>query len=227
MRERMVALGATVVLGCLLGGCPMMNTDGQANNNANANDNTNNNGTPNPSGEDPATFQVQGTTATMIGTIDGTTPAAVQQLIANNPQVTMIILQNVPGSADDDANLQASRMVRQAGLDTHIPAGPGVASGGTDFFLAGVNRTMDAGAIVGVHAWQDENGSGKTQKDANPNWATSPEHQSYLQYYTEMGIADPNGFYCYTLDAAPPVDIYNMNAAEKNQWGMCAPNPCP
>ncbi len=176
---------------------------------------------------DSASFQVQGNTATMTGTIDCATPAVVRQLLAANPQLATIVLANVPGSADDDANLEAARLVRQAGINTHVPAGPGVASGGTDFFLAGVIRTMDAGAVIGVHSWQDENGSGKAQKDSNPNWATAPAHASFLQYYQEMGLADPPGFYCYTMDAAPPAGIHNMTLQEKNQWGMCSPNPCP
>ena len=187
---------------------------------------------PTPMGDctpanDSASFEVQGNTARMTGTIDCTTPAVVQQLLSANPQLTTIVLVNVPGSADDDANLAAARLIRQAGINTHVPAGPGVASGGTDFFLAGVIRTMDAGAVIGVHSWADGNGSGKAQKDSNPNWATDTAHASFLQYYQEMGLADPSGFYCYTMDAAPPTGIHDMTVQEKNQWGMCSPNPCP
>ena len=176
----------------------------------------------------PATFTVDGTTARMFGTIGPTTPAAVQDLINRNPNLTTIVLVNVPGSEDDNSNLQASRLVRQAGLATHVPAGAGVASGGTDFFLSGTTRTMDPGAVIGVHSWEDNaNRSGSDLKNANPNWATDPDHTLFTDYYREMGLADPEGFYCFTLQAAPPENIYNMTSAEKNQYGMCSPNPCP
>ena len=60
-----------------------------------------------------------------------------------------------PGSLDDTSNLIASRLVREAGLATHVPAEAEIASGAVDFFIAGRARTADVagGARLGVHTW--------------------------------------------------------------------------
>ena len=91
---------------------------------------------------EPATFEVQGEQAVMIGVIDGTTPDEVQDLIDAHPNVTTIVMQDVEGSADDEANLVAARLVHQHGFHTHVPADGLIASGGVDFFLAGTTRTV-------------------------------------------------------------------------------------
>ena len=62
-------------------------------------------------------------------------------------------MQNVQGSVDDEANIAAARLVRERGLNTLIPGSGMIASGGTDFFLAGVKRTVQPGAKIGVHSW--------------------------------------------------------------------------
>ena len=47
-----------------------------------------------------ATFEVEGETASMYGVIDHTTPAVVQWLIDEHPEVTTIVMIDVPGSDD-------------------------------------------------------------------------------------------------------------------------------
>lgn len=233
------ALLLVASLGCTMTGADQpndpTNNDNQATDDQPSNDNNNDASVPDLGDrfvgdeldESPAAFTVEGNAAIMSGVIDGTTPDVLADLVNNNPDVTTIILANVPGSDDDDANIEAARFLRQTGLNTHVPTGPGVASGGTDLFLAGVRRTTAAGAVLGVHSWQDDLGSGKEQKDASPDFETDPVHVFYIDYYQEMGINDPAGFYCFTLDVAPPDDIYNMTADEMNTYGMCSPDPCP
>lgn len=166
-------------------------------------------------GEDtPASFEVFDTTAFMTGVIGASTPCRVDELLRDNPDVDVIVLEDVPGSQDDEANLVAARMVRAAGLDTAVFAdAPGVASGGTDFFAAGVERLAEPGATFGVHSWATGDGiqGGDLPRD-------DPEHRRYLDFYDEMGI--PQDFYWFTLDAAPADDIYNMTDAELEQYGI-------
>ncbi|WP_052056445.1 hypothetical protein [Colwellia psychrerythraea] len=88
-----------------------------------------------------------------------------------------------------------------------------VASGGTDMFLAGVNRTIEAGARLGVHSWSD--GSGKVALDYPRD---HQEHIKYLDYYSVMGI--PADFYWYTLEAASAENIHWMTAQEIAQYGI-------
>ena len=159
-----------------------------------------------------ATFEVTGELAIMRGVIGATTPASVLELAFMNPGVRTIVLVNCPGSIDDVANVRAGRYIRQLGLHTHVPADGEVASGATDLFLAGNNRSADPGALFGIHSW-----------DGGPVPATDlPEdheaHRLYLDYYEEMGI--PGEFYWRTLSAAPPEGIHWMTEEELERFGF-------
>ena len=164
----------------------------------------------------PVTFAVEGQRAIMSGYVDGSTPNRVDALLADHPNVTMIVMPYVPGSDDDFSNLSAARKIRSAGLATCVPSTGLVASGGVDFFVAGVNRSAADGAQVGVHSWAT--GDGTQGKDVPKD---SSEHQLYLSYYDEMGISQD--FYWYTLEAAPADDIYWMTQIEIKTYKL-APN---
>ncbi len=101
----------------------------------------------------PAEFAVSGAEAEMTGIIDGTTPGRVLQLFADHPEVDTIVMVDVLGSADDEANLEAALLVRDRGVTMVVPADGEIASGGTDFFAAGKRRIVESGAFVGVHSW--------------------------------------------------------------------------
>ncbi|MFT5530530.1 MAG: hypothetical protein ACI91O_000543 [Candidatus Poriferisodalaceae bacterium] len=79
--------------------------------------------------------------------IDSSTPDAVRALLEDHPQVTTIVLGFVPGSADDEANLEAALLIRDAGLATHVPADGQVASGGADFYWF----TLEAAPAESIH----------------------------------------------------------------------------
>ncbi|MCK0069449.1 EF-hand domain-containing protein [Kordiimonas laminariae] len=157
-----------------------------------------------------AEFDVQGSTAVMTGTISASTPARVLELVIEHPEVTTILLGRVPGSVDDEANLRAASYVRQFGLNTKLASNSVVASGGTDFFLAGVERSVSPGAMAGVHSW---GGPGYEGKDVPRD---DEQHQSYLEYYREMGI--PAKFYWFTLEAAPVEGVHWMTSAEFKKY---------
>lgn len=159
-----------------------------------------------------AAFDVEGHTATMSGVIGPTTPGKVLELVLQHPEVEMIVMLDVPGSMDDGANLRAAQYVRRHGLATSIPANGEVASGGTDFFLAGVSRTAEPGARFGVHSWS---GAGEQGADVPRD---DPEHQKYLDYYREMET--PEAFYWYTLEAASADDIHWMTRDEIDRYGV-------
>lgn len=154
-----------------------------------------------------AKFTVDGSEATMTGVINSATPADVRDLLRDHPEVTTIVMADVPGSIDDVANLEASLLIREAGLNTHLNAGDAVASGGVDFYLAGVERTFEPGASFGVHSWADA--AGTEGKDIPRD---DPQHLLYLDYYDQVGIAQD--FYWFTLEAAPADDIHVMTPAE-------------
>jgi len=146
-------------------------------------------------------------TVYMNGVIGSDTLAVMQTLFSTYPQIKTLVMQNVPGSMDDEINLLASMEIRNRGINTHIPADGMVASGGSDMFLAGVKRTIADGAKIGVHSWDD--GSGKAALDY------PREHQAhviYLDYYKAIGIT--TDFYWYTLEAASAENIHWMTTEE-------------
>lgn len=160
----------------------------------------------------PVSFEIEGNKAIMRGTIGSSTPYRVMELVFFHPEVETIIMTDVPGSVDDDSSLRASRMVRTHGLNTHVPSDGEVASGGTDFFQAGVQRTCGKGALFGVHSWAEFGAEGTDYP------RDSEEHSMYLDYCDEMGI--PQSFYWYTLEAASAEDIHYMTSDELVEFRM-------
>jgi len=160
-----------------------------------------------------ASFVVDDTTATMTGVINGRTPDRVATLIEDHPEVTTISMLYVPGSMNDESNLEAARLIREAGLSTHVPDDGEIASGGVDFFCAGVTRTAEGGALFGVHSWAA--GGGLEGGDLPTD---DPQHSLYLDFYNEMGI--PSEFYWFTLEAASADSIHWMARDELDDYGL-------
>ena len=101
-----------------------------------------------------------------------------------------------------------AKWVRKQGLNTHLTKNSDIESGGTDFFLSGVNRTMEEGALIGIHSWKDAISKAEA-KDIPRN---SPEHNLNRNYIEEM-LGD-DSFYWYTIYAAPADGMYFMNNDE-------------
>lgn len=167
--------------------------------------------------EEMSVFTIEGTTAHMSGVISKDTIRQVKKLIKNYPNVTLINMVNVDGSIDDDANLIASRLIREAGLNSHVAKDGHIASGGTDFFCSGLQRTVEEGAKIGVHSWAGDgvNNAALLPKD-------DPEHRKYIDYYKEMAMPDPEGFYFFTIRAAEADGMHYMSRAELIQYGLIA-----
>jgi len=137
-------------------------------------------------------------------------------LIRQHPEVKILVEGKISGSIHDAVNMQTGRLIRKAGLTTHIGKDSTIASGGVDMFCSGLKRTMEDGAKVGVHSWSDEEGTeaGNLPED-------SPLHKDQIDYFTEM-LGSPVGkeFYFYTIHAAPAGKIYQMNRAEMESFQM-------
>lgn len=171
-------------------------------------------------GDDYDAFQIEvvGRQFVAEGVIDETTPAIVEAAIADNPDISELVLEWVPGSADDDSNLRAARMVRASRLTTIVPEGGLVASGGTDFFLAGARRIIGPDACVGVHSWASEDGSGEGSTQGRDVPKGDEAHSPYLSFYAEMGIS--KDFYWYTLDAADVDAMHWMSRRDLQRFNM-------
>lgn len=166
-------------------------------------------------GDEVATFyfkenQQSRDTIYMRGVIYSNTLEDIKSAFDSNPQLTTLVMEDVPGSIDDEVNLLASREIRKRNINTYIPDSGMVASGGTDMFLAGKRRDIHETALLGVHSW----GGGDLEALEYPR--DHEEHEKYLDYYVEMDI--PTDFYWYTLEAAPADSIHWMTFYEIGKY---------
>ena len=136
----------------------------------------------------------------------------VKNFFNDNPHVDTFVLKKMPGTIDANMNMRIARDIRRRGLKTHLESNSYIASGAVDLFLAGTQRTMECGALIGVHSWS----SGKHYYPAKIGH--DPEQKKHEKFLTEMGI-DPS-FYAFTRDAALPHDIYYLKMEEIRRFGL-------
>ena len=91
----------------------------------------------------PLRFEVEGTKAVMTGDLTRNAPERIRSLLDSHPNLELIELLDCPGSLDDWAALEASRLIREAGINTLVPEKGEIASGAVDFFIAGVERQVE------------------------------------------------------------------------------------
>ena len=122
--------------------------------------------------------------AELVGLTDRASPRHFERLLRDHPGITVLKFVEAPGTDDDRANLALGRMIREAGITTHVPKGGSVRSGAVELFLAGAARKIDEGAEFAVHSWIDIHG-----KQPHDYAIDARENRIYLDYYREMGMA--------------------------------------
>ena len=152
--------------------------------------------------------------AVLVGTTNAATPGQFAALLNAYPGLRTLDLVEAPGTENDRANLEVGRMIREAGLDTRVPAGGSVRSGAVELFLAGVRREVEDGARFAVHSWRDNRG-----REARDFAAGAPEHRYYLDYYREMGMSDEGArsFYAMT-NSVPNARARWLDAQDMRGW---------
>lgn len=152
----------------------------------------------------------------MNGASATNTPYHFDNIIRDYPNAKLLIMQDCPGSDDDDANLLAARKIRAAGLSIHATATSELASGAVDMFFAGVKRSMEPGAQFGVHSWTD----GKNEATDFPKGHS--EHQPYIDYFKEMGLTqqEAEDFYYFTIYIASSNDMHWMTEEEIHKYKL-------
>lgn len=152
-----------------------------------------------------------------------------RRFLRENPDVHTLVLGKMSGTQDLVTNTKIARLIRKRGLNTHLNAGSYIASGAVDLFLAGERRTMDCGALIGVHSWRQATPDDALIRGAeiSPRTVGVDRHQaSQERFLTEMGV-DP-AFYVFTREAAPPDDIYLLKTEDINRFGILTePSYCP
>ena len=162
---------------------------------------------------DPA----EATTAYAYGSTDGGSYLDVERWLDAHPQVDTIVLRHVPGTLDMQRNVDIARLIRARGIDTHLEHDSFIASGGVHLFLAGKTRSMECGAAIGVHSWQNTDG------DTPESLGFDPAEPYMTDFHTEMGI-DP-GFYGFSRDASPHEAIYILRPEEITDYSLLSA-PC-
>lgn len=177
----------------------------------------------NPSSTQFGIFEVQldETTVIMDGEISSSSLNDFNQLLQNHPSINRIEIVECGGSTDDEINLQLSLKVHQQGIEIHLNDNGLIASGGVDFFLAGVKRTKGSNTQIGVHSWGGEDDDGN-EISATDFPVGHPNHLPYIEYYQAVGFSqqDAEGFYYFTINAASADDIYWMTDAEIAQYNI-------
>ena len=157
------------------------------------------------------------TVLNMTGAINSRTFDSLKEVVKENPSIKTIHLVDVPGSLNDDVNIEMCYWVRKQGLNTYLSADSHVASGGTDFFLAGRERRCEKGAQLGVHSWRDA--LGKEAKDIPKD---DPQHEMNRKYIEDMLGTD--AFYWYTIYAAPGEGMHYMTDQEIEHYNISTHN---
>lgn len=158
-------------------------------------------------------------TVEMDGDIGSASLRNFNSLISSFPDVNSINMIEVPGSIDDEINLQVAALVHQRGISIHLVDNGIIASGGTDFFLAGATRTIGTGTQIGVHSWSDG------ENEATDYAIGHPFHEEYIEYYISIGFsrAEAEAFYYFTINIASSNEIHWMTEDEINQYGILKP----
>lgn len=152
--------------------------------------------------------------AELVGTTNHASPADFAQMLADHPAIATLKMVEAPGTDDDRANLIVGRMIRKAGITTHVPAGGSVRSGAVELFLAGASRQVDDGAEFAVHSWMDING--RQPHDFAPD---ARENRLYLDYYVEMGMTQAQAQAFYDMTNSVAFDSAKwLSAQEMRRW---------
>lgn len=152
--------------------------------------------------------------AALVGITDQASPKQFAALLRDHPGLATLEMVDCPGTFDDLANLELGRMIRKAGIATHVPADGSVRSGAVELFLAGATRRIDDGAEFAVHAWEDEDGF-----EATDFAADAPENRKYLAYYREMGMDEGQAAAFYAMTNSVPFERARwLDAAEMRRW---------
>lgn len=162
-------------------------------------------------------FMPRGDSAVVVGGTDSYSRAVVSNFVRDNPNVKRLILQAMPGTKDVVTNTRIARDIRRAGLATHVPADGRIASGAVDWFIAGATRTIECGAMIGVHSWGSPTGGRGDKTFFDPQYAYQRD------FHRDMGISAD--FYEFTREAAGPDDIHWLSVAEMLRYGLLSQDP--
>lgn len=156
-------------------------------------------------GEYPS-IEVDGDMAKINGVLGKQFHKKFEKFIKENPEIKDLVLQNIPGSINDEWNVKTCMLIHHNCMNTILQEDSEIASGGVDLFISGNNRTIVEGAQIGVHSWRD------LKQDGADYPKDSDEHTIFLDFFREINV--DTAFYWFTLDAAEGKSIHWMTQEE-------------
>ncbi|MGB6229783.1 MAG: hypothetical protein WBF53_06600 [Litorimonas sp.] len=171
-----------------------------------------------PSPDARFTLVVEDTIAYAHGGTDHHSFADVRRQLDANPQLETIVLRHVPGTSHLGENTRIAQMIRARGLDTRLERDSFIASGGVDLFLAGETRTMECGARIGVHSWQNQDG------DSPRTLGFDPIQERMEAFHASLDV-DPR-FYAFARDAAPHASLYYLDRDDLAEFDILSDGAC-
>ncbi|WP_107844462.1 alpha/beta hydrolase [Litoreibacter ponti] len=157
-------------------------------------------------------MRVDGEVLRLDGVINSRALRQFVSVLDENPGVAVVVLGRIDGSTDDEVVAEMGYTIRDIGLATRMDASSEVYSGGVDLFLAGVDRVVAPGAVVGVHEWQTGFGSARDY----PRGAR--QHEPTRGYIEDMLGSD--AFYWFTVEAAAFDEVHVMSRDELERYGV-------
>jgi hypothetical protein len=147
----------------------------------------------------------------MNGVINSKSLKNFNNIYSAYPNIKNINIKTCEGSMDDETNLLLSAKVHELKINIHLMDNGLIASGGVDFFLAGIKRTMGSNTKIGVHSWAGSNDDGK-EVTAKYFPVGHQFHLPYINYYKNVGFTqkDAEAFYYFTINAAKAESIHWM-----------------
>ncbi len=164
-------------------------------------------------------YVLNDSTVVMNGDMGSRVDQQFEKLLENYPNIRLILMEECPGSRNDEEMFKAAMMVKERGINTHLLSHGVIESGAVDFFLAGTKRTMDDGGKIGVHAWSDGNSSATDYPEGHE------EHQVYIDYYISVGYSqqDAEALYYFIINAASPDNIHYLTEQEIIDYNILSP----
>ena len=164
-------------------------------------------------------YVLNDTTVVVNGDMGSSVDNQFERLIGKCPNIKLLIMEECPGSRNDEELFKTAAMVKENLINTHLPPHAVIESGAVDLFLAGTIRTMEEGAKIGVHAWSD----GSASATGFP--VGHEEHQIYIDYYISVGYSqeDAEALYYFIINAASPDDIHYLTEEEIFEHAILTP----
>ena len=165
-------------------------------------------------------FSIQNdTTALINGDMGNHIEKQFNNLMEDYPRIKLLNFGECPGSNNDEAMMDAAKLLRNSGIRTHLPANAVIESGAVDLFLAGKSRTIETGSKIGVHAWSAGN------KSATDYAVGHEEHDFYINFYIFCGYfkEEAEGLYYFIINAAGPDDMRYMTEEEIDEYSFIKP----